>query len=157
MNDSMRQYWNGLSARERLTVGGGAVLLGLMLLYALLWQPLLDGRSRMQKLLPRQQQTLRQVQQLVGQIQAQQSGTTAGLRLERDSALGQASASAAVSPSSVQPLAGERIKVAFDQVPFAQWVKFAAAMQSSGWPVLTADIAALDRAGKVRASAEFGR
>ena len=23
MNDSMRQYWNGLSARERLTVGGG--------------------------------------------------------------------------------------------------------------------------------------
>lgn len=157
MNDSMRQYWNGLSARERLTVGGGAVLLGLMLLYALLWQPLLDGRSRMQKLLPRQQQTLRQVQQLVGQIQAQQSGAATGLRLERDSALGQASASAAVSPSSVQSLAGERIKVTFDQVQFGQWAKFAAAMQSSGWPVLTAEIAALDRTGKVRASAEFGR
>lgn len=157
MNDSMRQYWNGLSPRERLMVSGGGLVLGLALLYALLWQPLIDGRNRLQKLLPRQQQTLRQVQQLVGQIQAQQSGTTAVQHLERDAALSQASASATVSPSSVQPLAGERIKVAFDQVQFGQWVRFAASMQSSGWPVLTADIAALDRAGKVRASAEFGR
>lgn len=153
----LRQYWLGLSARERMIVAAGAVLLGVMLLYVLIWQPILDGRSRLSKLVPRQQQNLQHVQQLVGQIQALQSGAATAQRLDRDAAISRASASAEAAASSVQVVSNERVKVVFDQVPFSQWVKFAAAMQASGWPAVTADIVSLDRAGKVRASAEFGR
>lgn len=154
MMDSLRQYWRSLSARERLMLSGGAALLALMLLYALVWQPVLDARNRLVKLLPRQQQNLQQVQQLVAQIQATRSGAT-GSRLEREAALKQAGELAGLSPV-VQQIAAERILLRFDQVPFVQWLRFASSMQSSGWPVLAADIGR-EASGKVRVSAEFGR
>lgn len=150
----LRLYWSKLAAREKaMLIAGGAFLL-LVLLYLLLWQPLLDARARLGKLLPRQQQTLQSARQLVLQIQS--SGPVAAA-LELAPALAQASSVANLNPSQKQAIGSQRQQLTFESVAFAQWLKFAMAMQSAGWPALSLDVNAAGEPGKVKVIVEFGR
>ena len=149
-----RLYWSKLAAREKAMLVAGGVFLLLVLLYLLLWQPLLDARARLGKLLPRQQQTLQSARQLVSQIQSSGPVTVA---LELEPALAQASSAASLSPSQKQTIGTSRQQLTFESVAFAQWLKFAMAMQSAGWPALSLDVNAAGEPGKVKVVAEFGR
>ena len=149
---ALREYWAKLSERERLILAGGAAFLFLVVLYLLLWQPLLDARARLAKLLPRQQQTLQSVRQLTAQLGA----APASAMLDLEQALTSASSSASVAPANKQMLSPQRVKLSFEGVSFSQWLNFAVAMQSAGWPVGVMDVTRAD-AGKVKVVAEFGR
>jgi len=39
MSDAIKKYWLGLEQRERLILGVGGVVVALILIYALIWQP----------------------------------------------------------------------------------------------------------------------
>ena len=149
---AMREYWAKLTERERLILGGGAAFLILALLYLLLWQPLLDARTRLAKLLPRQQQTLQTVQQLTAQL----GGAPAAAMLDVEQVLAQAGGASGIVPANKQTLSPQRVKLSFEAVSFSQWLNFAGAMQANGWPVSVLDVTR-GEAGKVKVVAEFGR
>ena len=92
---ALREYWAKLTERERLILAGGGAFLALVVLYLLLWQPLLDARARLAKLLPRQQQTLQSVRQLAAQLGA--SPASAALDLEQ--ALAKAGSASSIAPA----------------------------------------------------------
>ena len=144
---AMREYWAKLTERERLILGGGAAFLILALLYLLLWQPLLDARTRLAKLLPRQQQTLQT---------AQLGGAPAAAMLDVEQVLAQAGGASGIVPANKQTLSPQRVKLSFEAVSFSQWLNFAGAMQANGWPVSVMDVTR-GEAGKVKVVAEFGR
>lgn len=150
--NALREYWARLSERERLILAAGGAFLTLVVLYLLLWQPLLDARARLAKLLPRQQQTLQSVRQLTAQLGA----TPASAVLDLEQALAKAGSVSNVAPANKQTLAPQRVKLSFDAVSFGQWLDFAVAMQSAGWPVAMMDVTR-GEAGKVKVVAEFGR
>lgn len=149
---ALREYWAKLTERERLTLAGGAAFLLLLLLYLLLWQPLLDARARLTKLLPRQQQTLQSVRQLASQLGA----NPVSVMLDLEQALARAGSASGIAPASKQMPSPQRVKLTFDAVSFSQWLSFAVSMQSTGWPVSVVDVAR-GEAGKVKVVAEFGR
>lgn len=149
---ALREYWARLSERERLILAAGGAFLILVVLYLLLWQPLLDARARLAKLLPRQQQTLQSVRQLTAQLGVM----PASAMLDLEQALAKAGSVSSVAPANKQMLAPQRVKLSFDAVSFGQWLDFAVAMQSAGWPVGVMDVTRGDT-GKVKVVAEFGR
>ena len=148
---ALREYWAKLTERERLILAGGGAFLALVVLYLLLWQPLLDARARLAKLLPRQQQTLQSVRQLAAQLGA----TPASAALDLEQALAKAGSASSIAPANKQILSPQRVKLGFEAVSFNQWLNFAVAMQSTGWPVSVMDVSR-GEAAKVKVVAEFG-
>lgn len=74
----MKDWFYGLEPRERLLVGGGAVLVALLLLYSLLWAPIAGKYSSLRDNVADQRQTLAWMQQAAGQIRALQSAAGGG-------------------------------------------------------------------------------
>lgn len=78
----MKEWFLGLEARERMLVAGGAVVLGLLLLYMLIVDPLVSGYSQLKNNVAAQQQTLVWMQQASQQVQSLRrstGGSAAGL------------------------------------------------------------------------------
>lgn len=72
----MKDWFFGLEPRERLLVGGGAVLLALLLLYLLIWAPIAARYTGLQDSVAGQQETLAWMQQASAQIRALQGSAT---------------------------------------------------------------------------------
>lgn len=65
----MKEWWDGLAARERLILAGGGVLLVLALLWALLWQPLVSGVRELESEVAAQRENLRWMQNAAAELQ----------------------------------------------------------------------------------------
>jgi general secretion pathway protein M len=66
-SQSFAAFWEARNARERAILSGGALLLLLGLLYAVLVGPALTGRDRLNKDLPLLRQQVGQIQALAGE------------------------------------------------------------------------------------------
>lgn len=78
----MREWWEGLATRERLILLSGGALLTVMLLWALLWQPLVSEVRRMENEVAAQRENLRWMQASAAELQQLRGGgaqATAGL------------------------------------------------------------------------------
>lgn len=72
----MKEWFAGLEPRERLLVSGGAVVLVLLLLYTVIWEPVVSSYRNLQEDVAEQTQTLAWMQQAAAQIKVlQRSGT----------------------------------------------------------------------------------
>ena len=65
----VRELWGSLAAKERRLVAAGAVLLGLTVLYLLLWLPLQQELSRLRAGVPEAQTQLARMRQQAAAIQ----------------------------------------------------------------------------------------
>jgi general secretion pathway protein M len=63
----IRAWWDGLQARERRMLGVGAVVVALMLGWALLWYPLSHARSDLASRVARQRDDLAWMRQALGE------------------------------------------------------------------------------------------
>lgn len=63
----IRAWWDGLQARERRMLGAGAVVVALMLGWALLWYPLSHARSDLAARVARQRDDLAWMRQALGE------------------------------------------------------------------------------------------
>jgi general secretion pathway protein M len=76
----MKAWFAGLEPRERLLVSGGAVVLVLLLLYVMIWEPIASGYRELQENVAEQTQTLAWMQQAAAQIKALQRSGAGGAR-----------------------------------------------------------------------------
>lgn len=78
----MKEWFAGLEPRERLLVSGGAVVLVLLLLYTVIWEPVVSSYRNLQEDVAEQTQTLAWMQQAAAQIKVLQrsgAGSARGL------------------------------------------------------------------------------
>jgi general secretion pathway protein M len=76
----MKEWFAGLEPRERLLVSGGAVVLVLLLLYVVIWEPIASGYHNLQEDVAEQKQTLAWMQQAATQIKTLQRSSTGDVR-----------------------------------------------------------------------------
>jgi len=76
----MKEWFAGLEPRERLLVSGGAVVLVLLLLYVVIWEPIASGYRNLQEDVAEQKQTLAWMQQAATQIKTLQRSSTGDVR-----------------------------------------------------------------------------
>lgn len=65
----MKEWWSNLGTRERLIVGGGAVLLVPVLLWALVWQPLASGVRQLETEVAAQREGLQWMRKAAAELQ----------------------------------------------------------------------------------------
>lgn len=141
-----RTAFEKLSARERQLVLGAGGVLGVLLLYLAIWEPLINAHARRAEALESARamavriETAAALVQSRGGAQAQQSGTLLSVidQSSREPTLGKA-------PSRIQPDgAGEKtVKVWIDDVPFDKLMRWLGELET--------------RYGVRIASAEIGR
>ncbi len=76
----MKDWFFGLEPRERLLVGGGAVVLAWLVLYLMIWAPIAGQYRGLKDSVASQQQTLAWMQRAAAQIQALQGSTAGGAK-----------------------------------------------------------------------------
>lgn len=72
----MKEWWDALGARERLILIVGAALLALLLLWAVLWQPLVSGVRQMEDEVTAQRENLRWMQTSAAELQQLRGSAT---------------------------------------------------------------------------------
>ena len=73
----MKVWWESLSIRERLLVGGGAALTVILLLYALVWQPFQASSRRLRLSVAEQRAELAWMRQAAAEVKRLDSGGAA--------------------------------------------------------------------------------
>ena len=74
----MKEWFAGLEARERQLVSGGAAVLALLLLYTMIWEPIVSGYRNLQEDVAQQTETLAWMQQAAAQIKGLQRSGAGG-------------------------------------------------------------------------------
>jgi general secretion pathway protein M len=83
----MKQWFAGLNNRERRIVSGGAIVLLIILVYLLIWEPLSSRHAELQKSVQAQRNTYAWMQQAAHEIR-QLSGKAASIKKQSGSMLG---------------------------------------------------------------------
>jgi general secretion pathway protein M len=119
----MKDWWLGLEARERrlITVGGAAALV--LVIYALILDPLLSGLSHRRQAVAEQRSTLAWMQQAVGQVAQLRSAGPRAANLGGRSLLGLVDGSAREAGlggalKRVKPDGSTGVRVWFEGVRF---------------------------------------
>lgn len=118
----MRNWWDGLQARERLIFGGGLALAVVMLVWGLVWQPLGRERTRLGEEVEVQRRELALVRAVAA---IPSTAATTSVKLDRQGksllALVDASARAANLESQlkrVEPIGSRSVRASFEFAPF---------------------------------------
>lgn len=130
--DSVKQYWHKLSHRERYIVMGGALLVILIFMYVLLWQPWHKAIDTMTENLPGKRQNLVWMQQQAELLQGSDpapklNGAIKGGNQSLLSVVEQTAKQAAIGKSIQQMSPGEserEVRLVFSQVDFNAWVRW---------------------------------
>ena len=101
----MKDWFAGLEPRERMLISGGAVVLVLLLLYVMIWEPISSNYRTLKESVAEQKQTLVWMKQSAAQIKALQRSSPGAAR-----GLGGRSLLAVVDKSARSGGLGEAIK-----------------------------------------------
>jgi general secretion pathway protein M len=120
----IRAWWNGLQARERRMLGVGAVVVALLLGWALVWYPVTRARADLEQRVARQRADLAWMRQASGEARELHAQGTHG-RAERQgkSLLALADVSArgaglAGALKRVEPAGGKSVRLNFEVADF---------------------------------------
>lgn len=120
----MKEWWDGLAARERLILIGGGAVLVLVLLWALLWQPLVGRVGEMESEVATQRENLRWMQNAAAELQQLRgSGAQSAAGLGGRSLLAVADQSARSAGlgnglKRIEPESGNAVRVRLEGVAF---------------------------------------
>lgn len=151
------EFWQGLNPRERWLVGGGALVLLVMLLYAFAWQPVASGDKRLRARLPQLRADAAAVQ--AGALEVQRLRAAAPAVPPPDNV--QAALEAAVrganwQNATVQPVDATRARVIVPSVEFDRWVAWVGRLRTEQRLLLdSGEIEALPSPGLVKVNAVF--
>jgi type II secretory pathway component PulM len=149
---SFRQWWRVRSATERSIVAGLALLLGLALLWVLLWQPLQRDALRLRRQLAVQGAALAQARREADEIAvlARQPASTPATSPRAD--LEALLAKEGLSATAIETLDASRLRLTFDNVAFDTLAPVLQSLQQDA-RLLAVEVSATARVepGKVRA------
>ena len=152
----MKEWYAGLAQRERVLVTGAAILLVLLLLYAMIWQPLSDAYLRMQKGVQVQQDTLTWMQQASQQIKGLKGQAGRGNRGFQGSLLAVVDRSAQAAGlgqamKRVEPEGRDGVRVWLEGASFDSLISWLGTLASQGAEVSTITLERQDIPGRVDA------
>lgn len=153
------EFWAERSERERTVLAGGAVLVIVLALYGLVWDPGLKASAKLSASLPRlraQVEDMRAQQKEILQLR-KSTGTTsqaADLRALLRAAVAR-SPLAAAAPS-IEWQTNDRVVFAAAAVDFDSWLQWIAGVQRElGIRLESCTVTALGEPGRVRVEASF--
>lgn len=152
-------FWNARTPRERLILGGGALLLLVLLGYAWLWLPVQRESAQLRAALPALRAQAQQVaadRQAVAALRARPAAAVGGDLAARVDALAVAGGLRA-RIEAIVPLDAQRVRVRLPEVAFDDWITWLDTAQKAGVRVEYARVeasgGASGGAGAVRAEA----
>jgi general secretion pathway protein M len=128
----LQQWLDSLESRERLLVSVGALVVGITLLYLLIWEPVAKAHHNREAELVISQQLANRIELLAGQTRINPTaGASRGLSLL--SAVDQASKSGTLNKplSRIQPEGDTEVKIWIEAVSFDALLRWIAQLQSS--------------------------
>jgi len=147
----MKAWWQQLKSSEQRLVAIMGFVLGLILFYLLIWQPLGDNVSKAQQKLARQQALLIYIQESTQRYkQSHKSGASSRSSGSLSSIVNRSATRNNISIARLQPQ-GEDLQIWIDEVPFTQllnWLEFLA--NNEGLSVKSIDLSKADRQGVVK-------
>jgi general secretion pathway protein M len=149
---SFSEFWVARNARERAMIAVAALVVAFALFYALLIDPALSGRERLNKNLPVQRQQVAQMQAL-----SKEAAALLGKSASPQIPLSKENIEAALARNGLKPqnvmLTGDYAKVQLAAVSFSGMLNWLDDMQRTALlSVSDADIVALDRPDMVDAT-----
>lgn len=159
----MKHWWSQRTPRERWVLAGGALLVGALLLYAGLWQPLHTGVEQRRAALQARQDTLawmRSATAQVPELRARRPAIDAEQASGSLLALLESSARQAGLRERIarmEPDTENRVRLSLREAGFDQTVRWLATLENAGISVQGAQFVSADRAGTVNASLTLGR
>lgn len=152
LNESMqrlRAYLAGRSARERLILLVGGLVLFALLGYGLVYEPLRQARAKLAERLPTQRADLRLMRVQVAEIERLRSrmGDAGKGGLEQRVKSSAAAFGLSGGFTRFSPLTGEQIQLATRALPTATWIDWLGDLERQGITVVRCRITASDQAG----------
>lgn len=148
-------YWRGLAPRERLIVGGGAVVVTILLLYALFWAPLQRDLERLRTEVPRAEQQLQWMRTQVSRVKQLRAAAPAAVQGQGLLSFVEQSAQAyniRGNIKRVEPEGSQAVRLVIDGVAFNGLVEWLANLQKQGGiRIESADLEPLPTPGLINA------
>jgi len=131
MEKQIKEYWASLETRERAVLGWGALIVALILFYALLWQPWQKSLNFMESSVQSMRENSVWMQQRAQEMKLGNSATSAQPRKGAEQSLlsvieqtaNQARVSGAIQQIVPNQENGE-VRVVLEGVDFNQWVRW---------------------------------
>ncbi len=148
-----RAWWSGLAERERRVLGAGTVILGAVIVYLAVWEPVASARHQ-------QHVDLAAARAMAVQLEAlaasgpRNGGPTAGAGQSLLAIIDQSSKASALTkpPSRLQPEGDDIVRIWLEDVPFDVLLRWLGDLQSRyGVRVDNADIERESAPGRVNA------
>ncbi len=146
----MKEWWQQLNIREQKLVAAMGSVIGIFLLYSLIWQPLNDNLAKSTKKLARQQALLTWVNDSTARYkQINKNGIAKG-KGSLSSIVNRTARSSQITVTRMQPQ-GEDLQVWIDEVAFKDLLKWLEKLSlSEGLQVKGIDLSRGDQSGAVR-------
>jgi general secretion pathway protein M len=157
----MKAWFAGLDPRERRLVIMAAALLGVLLLYVGLWEPLVNSVDRLRSSTAQQQSVLAWMQQAAQEVKQLRGGGTVARPATGQSLLSLVDSSAksgrlGTALKRVQPDGEQRVRVWLEAASFDDLVRWLATLQQhQGVHVVSSVFEAKEEAGRVDARIVF--
>lgn len=130
MLDQVKKYWLNLQPRERLIVGWGSIIVLLIMLYLLLFQPWYQAVSHMQEVLPAKRAELVWMRQQQDLLNAGGVAPTREIKGQGESLMAVIEKTARnygvrdTIKQLVPRQGGREVSVVLEQVSFNKWVRW---------------------------------
>jgi general secretion pathway protein M len=151
------QFWRARAPRERLILGGGAVLLVLALGYAYGWLPMQRDAAQMRKTLPQLRVQAQQMQQDAAEVERLRAQPVVARSVDSLTlAVGQRAIASGLREriESITAQDARHVRVVLTQVALDEWLAWLGDLQTNdGLRVESAHIVAGDAPGQVRVDA----
>jgi type II secretory pathway component PulM len=144
-----RGYLAGRSARERLFMRTGALILLVLVGYGLVYEPMRQARAKLAARLPTQRAELRLVQVQAAEIERlrSQMGDTGKGGLERRVKSSAAALGLGEAITQFTPITDDRIELATQPLPTGTWIDWLADLERQGITVARCRITAGEQIG----------
>lgn len=120
--ERFRAWWSALAERERRVLGAGTLVLGLVLLYLLVWEPLAGARRERERALADARALATLLESLALEMQQNRGtgGPTAGAGQSLLAVVDQSRRASALTkpPSRLQPEGDTTVRIWLEDVPF---------------------------------------
>jgi general secretion pathway protein M len=124
--ERLRAWWSSLAERERRVLGAGGLVLALILLYLVVWEPLTAARQQRQVELQAARALAVQLEQLATAAPRAAAGPVAGAGQSLLAIVDQSRKASAIDkpPSRLQPEGDDTVRIWLEDVPFEALVRW---------------------------------